>query len=226
MVNKKHFHRICTRTISAGAASIVTPATRARLVTALTPSNVCVSASHLMPESGSAVRSLCQVSLKLGSGECQTSTVVLFACPAIPGPASLKHPRPGAGHCSAQAGYCRLRLRACGHTGTERVQRRTRARVDILTVQPYLAVRCVQTFSNVKAISLRRIYKTTYDFSLIWRKCIYCSRKNICLWALERREICLGLGFADPPISYLTNKETRGMLDDEISKIGQGRADH
>ena len=55
---------------------------------------------------------------------------------------------------------------------------------------------------------------------------MYCFRKNICLWALERREICLGLGFADPPISYLTNKETRGMLDDEISKIGQTRADH
>ena len=49
---------------------------------------------------------LCQVSLKLGSGECQTSTVVLFACPAIPGLASLVK-TPGAGHCSVQ----------CGHTG-------------------------------------------------------------------------------------------------------------
>ncbi len=165
---------------------------------------------------------LCQVSLKLGSGECQTSTVVLFACPAIPGLASLVK-TPGAGHCSVQCGHTGRILAGSGSEAATPSSER-RARAEALTgTGGYSAWKALfGCMVSRREMSLSEAMSGWFFKQII----IHISNNahlvpgRIFTYGRERREICLSLGFADPPISYLTLKwETRGMFDDEIMHI-------
>ena len=150
----------------AGIASIVTPATHGRLVTALTPSNCCVSSSHLMPDSVSPVRYLISVSSlsqvrvrRVSDLYCCIICMSSHPRPSQLSSASLKHPRPGAGHCSGchslhRPDIGRLRLRG-GDT-----EHRARAEAHTSTGGYSDSTALFGIFSNGWAI-LFRIHKTT-----------------------------------------------------------------